>query len=111
MRWDTRCDNHAHHLYMMRYDPEKFNGLSRDDFVAALKAEGVPSSTGYYLPLYAQPPLAEPYSRVLPCPVAEQACKESIWLTQNILLAEQEDIEDIGRAIVKIRQHIGEVVA
>ena len=107
MSWDIRCDNHAYHLYMMRYDPAKFSGLPRDEFVAALEAEGVPCSTGYYRPLYAQAPLAEPYSRVMPCPVTEQACKEAIWLTQNMLLAEPEDMEDIGRAIVKIREHVG----
>jgi dTDP-4-amino-4,6-dideoxygalactose transaminase len=105
MRWDIRCDNHAHHLYMMRYDPAKFNGLPRDEFVAALNAEGVPCSTGYYRPLYEQQPLAEPYSRVMPCPVAEQACREAIWLAQPMLLAEPEDMEDIGRAIVKIREN------
>ena len=104
MAWDIRCDNHAHHLYMMRYDPAKFNGLGRDEFVDALKAEGVPCSIGYYRPLYEQAPLAEPFSRVMPCPVAEQACKESVWLTQNMLLAEPEDMDDIGRAIVKIRE-------
>lgn len=106
MRWDIRCDNHAHHLYMMRYDPAKFNGLPRDEFVEALKAEGVPCSTGYYRPLYEQPPLAEPYSRVMACPVAEQACKEAIWLSQSMLLAEPEDMVDIGRAIVKIRENL-----
>jgi len=106
MSWDIRCDNHAFHLYMMRYDPSKFNGLTRDEFVKALTAEGIPSSVGYPRPLYEQPPLAEPYSRVMPCPVVEQACKESIWLTQNMLLAEPEDMEDIGRAIIKIREQV-----
>lgn len=110
MRWDERCDNHAHHLYMMRYDPAKFNGLSRERFVEALQAEGVPCSTGYYRPLYEQSPLAEPYSRVMPCPVAEQACKEAIWLTQNLLLAEPEEMDDIARAIVKIREYLDEII-
>jgi dTDP-4-amino-4,6-dideoxygalactose transaminase len=91
---------------MMRYDPLKFNGLTRNDFVAALNAEGVPCSTGYYRPLYAQPPLAAPHSRIMPCPVAEQACQEAIWLSQNLLLAEPEEMEDIGRAIVKIREQV-----
>lgn len=109
MRWDERCDNHAHHLYMMRYDPSKFNGLVREKFVAALRAEGVPCSTGYARPLYQQPPLAEPYSRIMPCPVSEQACKEAIWITQSLLLAEPEEMDDIARAIVKIREHSGEI--
>jgi dTDP-4-amino-4,6-dideoxygalactose transaminase len=110
MRWDERCDNHSHHLYMMRYDPAKFNGLSREKFVDALTAEGVPCSTGYARPLYQQPPLAEPYSRIMPCPVSEQACKEAIWIRQSMLLAEPEEMDDIARAIVKIREHSGEIV-
>jgi dTDP-4-amino-4,6-dideoxygalactose transaminase len=110
MRWDERSDNHSHHLYMMRYDPSKFNGLGRDKFVAALRAEGVPCSTGYARPLYQQPPLAEPYSRIMPCPVSEQACKEAIWITQSLLLADPEEMDDIARAIVKIREHSGEIV-
>lgn len=104
MRWDDRCDNHAFHLYMMRYDPAKFSGLPRDTFIKALQAEGVPCSGGYYRPLYHQPPLAPPHSRVMACPVAEQACHEAIWLTQNLLLAEPEEMDDIARAVVKIRE-------
>lgn len=110
MRWDPRADNHAFHLYMMRYSPKKFGGLPRERFVEALRAEGVPCSTGYAQPLYKQPPLAPPHSRILPCPVAEQACREVVWLTQNLLLAEPEAMEEIGRAIVKIRENVGELM-
>jgi dTDP-4-amino-4,6-dideoxygalactose transaminase len=102
-------DNHSFHLFMMRYDPAKFGGLSRERFMAALQAEGVPCSTGYARPLYEQPPLAEPYSRVLPCPVAEQACREAIWLTQNLLLAEPEEMDDVAAAIVKIRERVDDL--
>ncbi len=104
MRWDPRAENHAHHLFMMRYDPESFNGLERDRFVAALKAEGIPCSTGYARPLYKQPPLDARFSRITACPVSEQACREAIWLTQNILLAEPEEMDDIATAIVKVRE-------
>lgn len=109
MGWDARVDAHAFHLYMLRYEPAAFGGVPRDRFVAALQAEGVPCSTGYAVPLYRQPPLAEPYSRVTPCPVAEQACQEAIWLTQNLLLAEPEAMEEIGLAVLKIREHVGEL--
>jgi dTDP-4-amino-4,6-dideoxygalactose transaminase len=109
MRWDERAENHAHHLFMMRYDPERFGGVPRDKFVAALQAEGVPCSTGYIRPLHEQPPLAEPYSRVMPCPVSEQACREAIWLTQNMLLAEPEEMDDIALAMVKIRENVSEL--
>jgi dTDP-4-amino-4,6-dideoxygalactose transaminase len=109
MRWDPRADNHAFHLYMMRYSPKKFNGLPRERFIEALRAEGVPCSAGYAQPLYHQPPLAKPHSRILPCPVAEQACREAVWLTQNLLLAGPEEMEEIGRAIVKVRENIQEL--
>jgi dTDP-4-amino-4,6-dideoxygalactose transaminase len=110
MRWDPRADNHSFHLFMMRYNPRQMNGLPREKFVAALRAEGIPCSTGYAQPLYKQPPLARPYSRIMPCPVAEQACQEALWLTQSLLLADPEEMAEIGQAIVKIREHIGELV-
>lgn len=106
MRWDPRCEAHSHHLFMMRYRPEGFGGLPRERFVAALQAEGVPCSTGYAVPLYKQPPLDERFSRIMPCPAAEQACTEAIWLTQNILLAEPAEMDDIAAAVVKIREHV-----
>ncbi len=110
MRWDPRADNHAFHLFMMRYDPRKFGGLPREQFVEALRAEGVPCSTGYAVPLYKQQPLAKPHSRILPCPVAEQACQEAVWITQNLLLAEQDEIDEIGQAIVKIRENVNDLL-
>jgi dTDP-4-amino-4,6-dideoxygalactose transaminase len=109
MRWDERADSHAFHLYMMRYHPDRFNGLPRQRFVDALRAEGVPCSTGYAQPLYKQAPLNEQYSRIMPCPVAEQACEEAIWLTQSMLLADADDMEDIGTAMLKIRENIEEL--
>lgn len=109
MRWDARCDVHAFHLFMMRYSPEPFGGLDRKQFVAALNAEGVPCSTGYAVPLYAQPPLDSRFSRITECPAAEQACKEAVWLTQNLLLADREEMDDILNAIIKIREQAHEL--
>jgi dTDP-4-amino-4,6-dideoxygalactose transaminase len=50
----TGCTRNAYHLYMMRYDPQKFAGLPRDKFLKALEAEGIPVSGGYY-PLNKEP--------------------------------------------------------
>jgi hypothetical protein len=61
--------------------------------------------------LYAQPPLDAEHSRITPCPNAEQACREAIWLTQNMLLAEPEEMEDIVTAMLKIRENIQELTA
>lgn len=109
LHWDERAEFHAFHLFIMRFFPDRFHGVSRNRFVQALRAEGVPCSTGYSMPLYAQPPLQEPRSRVLPCPATEQACREVVWLTQNLLLAEPADMDQIAEAIFKIRENIGEL--
>src|SRR2546429_340270 len=41
------CTRNAYHLYIFRYDRERFAGLSRAKFLKALSAEGVPCSGGY----------------------------------------------------------------
>lgn len=44
---------HVYYLYVMKFNEEKV-GLSRDLFVKAVKAEGVPITSGYMRPLYLQ---------------------------------------------------------
>ena len=110
MRWDERVEKHAHHLFMLRYNPALFADLPRDTFVQALNAEGIDALTGYAYPLYHQPPLNAEHSIIHECPVAEQACKEVIWLTQNMLLTDADAMDDIGHAIVKIRESVDELL-
>jgi len=45
---------HGYYLYTIRFDSSQV-GLSRDSFVKALSAEGVPVSQGYVEPIYLQP--------------------------------------------------------
>ena len=105
-RWDPRADAHAHHLFLMRYDAERFGGLSRQKFITALRAENIPASSLYAYPLYRQPPLFEPFSRVTPCPNSEMLCEQTISLSQNLLLAEPDEMDDIATAILKVRENI-----
>ena len=106
---------HCYHIYIFKYDPDEFGGLSRNDFAAMLAAEGVPSFKGYPHPLYKQPlfqnknfmcyaiPEHVDYTHVH-CPVAEQACNfEAVWILQHALLGEKEDMEAFARAIMKIQ--------
>ena len=37
----------AYHLYALRYIKEKFNNVPKDKFLEALRAEGIPGSSGY----------------------------------------------------------------
>jgi dTDP-4-amino-4,6-dideoxygalactose transaminase len=112
---------HARHLYIMRYEAEAFENLPREEFIAALQAEGIPAYKGY-TPLYreslfALDPREYPWLEGrqyddMYLPVCEKACnEEAIWLAQSVLLGTESDMEDIVRAIAKVQQNIGEIVA
>lgn len=104
------CTRHAYHLYAMLIDPDHFGGCCRDEIVTALNAEGIPCFAGYTHPLSESrglKNLAERFPeaiRVLPCPVAADACQRSIWLLQEILLADEQDMLQIVEAIVKVQR-------
>ena len=111
---DERVTTHAHHLYIIRYRAE---GMSRDRFIEALCAEGIPCAPGYR-PLYREAaftshfsdyPLTSSYFAAPPdyrgvcCPVTERVCaSESVWLTQNMLLGPADDMRDIAAAVEKV---------
>jgi dTDP-4-amino-4,6-dideoxygalactose transaminase len=115
---DPRVTAHAHHLYVLRYDPAAFGGHTRSQFLAALRAEGVPASGGYTDPLHRSPAvvravrdlcsrLGRPDDARLqqPLPVTERASAvEGVWLTQSVLLAETSDLQHIPEAMRKIQR-------
>jgi perosamine synthetase len=113
------CTRNGYHMYMMRYDPGPFAGLPRERFLEALRAEGVPCSGGYsplnteefveatletraYRRIYPPEVLADWGERTR-CPVNDRLCEEAVWLRQTMLLGPRSDMDDIARAIRKIR--------
>lgn len=123
LRRDARVSVHAYHLFIMRYVPERFGGASRDRFLEALNAEGIPCYGGYARPLYREEAFhSDPRVKAIlkvhgggidyaafDCPVCERACGEAIWLPQPILLGSREDMDDIVRAATKIRENAAEL--
>ncbi len=115
---DPRATRIAHHLYMFRYGADAFGGISRDRFVEALAAEGIPCSCGY-VEIQKQPLFRhESVRRILGdidvadvhLPAAETACRETVWITQNALLGGEEEVRDIVAAIKKIQTHHAEIM-
>jgi len=106
---------HAHHLYMFAYDSGAFGGLSRDGFVRALLAEGIPCSAGYSMisdelaiqtesaRLCAALGREQPAARA-PLTVARRACAQGVWLPQRLLLAEEHELHDVVEAVRKIQR-------
>jgi dTDP-4-amino-4,6-dideoxygalactose transaminase len=110
--------------YVFQYRP---NGPapSRDLFVAALDAEGVPCDGRFYEPVYRSdlfyvtpencPQLVvnrkEPMSyATCKCPVSERAAyDESVWLPQFLLIGDETDVQDVLRAVEKVVGNLGEL--
>jgi dTDP-4-amino-4,6-dideoxygalactose transaminase len=119
------CTRNAYHLYMFRYEQEKFAGLSRASFLKALRAEGIPASAGYF-PLNKEPFLkatldSRTYQLLYPkqvldeweertrCQNNDRLCNEGVWLTQTMLLGPRSDMDSIAGAIRKIQAHASEL--
>ena len=102
----------SNHLYLLRYKAENFNDISREKFFDTMRAEGVYTYAGYN-PLYREdvfkgqgddfPWLKNVNYSNISCPVTEQiADYQSVWLTQNHLLGDESDIQDIINAFEKV---------
>jgi dTDP-4-amino-4,6-dideoxygalactose transaminase len=120
---DDRITARGYCLENFRYDADEFDGLSRDRFIEALVAEGVPVSDGYEMPIYRQPAFFRneigrllpdgtevPDYRNLHLPGVEEVCRTNVSYSHTVLLAEEEGVRSIATAIRKIRDNVGELV-
>jgi dTDP-4-amino-4,6-dideoxygalactose transaminase len=122
---DPRATRLAYYKYLLRYSPEEFNGLTRDRFIEALEAEGIPCES-FYLPVHRSPLFAlktsqypELQSRYgdeyipeqVHCPVAERAAyREAVCLNHQMLLGNKQDMDDIVDAIIKVKINVHELL-
>lgn len=119
-RRGPECTRHSYHLFAFRMVADEF-GMSREDLIKALVAEGIPSLAGYVIPLYKQKLFEDqafgPYigcKRTHPdldygrtsCPNCETICyQQGVWFEQRMLLGTQADMDDIVAALKKIHAH------
>jgi dTDP-4-amino-4,6-dideoxygalactose transaminase len=106
------ADGITHYMYMFYYDENKFNGLSRRDFVDRLIEEGIPaficfpvlSNTTFFkkndfahrIDKYDKENEADLSN-------ANRIADEVVWLPHYTLLGDEQDIKEIAEAIVKIQ--------
>lgn len=114
----------AFHLFPFRFDQDKFEGMSREVFLKALRAEGIPCSGGYAtlnnMPYLDHAFHTKNFQKMYPkkmlnfdrylannqCPNNDLLCNlQAVWLTQNLLLGPKSDMDDIANAIEKIRKN------
>jgi dTDP-4-amino-4,6-dideoxygalactose transaminase len=104
-------DTCSNHIFIFKYDKGSFSGIDKHKFIEALQAEGIPALTGYVLPVYKQPALRGWLAdETQSAPVSEKACdEEAVWLRHSLLLDSEEDLADVAKAIIKIRNNIHEI--
>jgi dTDP-4-amino-4,6-dideoxygalactose transaminase len=106
MPWATR---HAYHLYPLLYHPAAFGGHSRDEFVEAMRAEGILVVAGYN-PLSETGAISSTASkypgrvRVTPRPNLETVAPRSVWVTQDMLMGTRKDLDEIVEAAAKVHR-------
>jgi len=116
----------AFYYYGLRYQPEQFDGLSRQQFIAALGAEGIPANTSLgvlsdtpmnregclddafqskaYQMIYPAEKLAN-YQAENECPACDRLIEETVGFHQSMLLGPRQDMDDIANAVGKIYEH------
>ncbi|MEO8766056.1 MAG: DegT/DnrJ/EryC1/StrS family aminotransferase [Ginsengibacter sp.] len=117
-----------YHLFPFRYKKEEFQGLTRNGFISALNAEGVPCYSGYntlntmpflndafksknFVKTYSKKRLN--YANYLAqnnCPENDILCnEEAVWFSQNLLLTGKSEMNEIFSAIEKIHTNADKI--
>ncbi|MEZ5103083.1 MAG: DegT/DnrJ/EryC1/StrS family aminotransferase [Draconibacterium sp.] len=111
----------AYHMYPFRYVAEEFGNVSREKFIEALRAEGIPCSSGYgqqnkdglieealnsrgYKRLFSEKRLNQ-WREENVLPGNDQLAKEAVTFYQSLLLGTKSDMDDIVNAITKIYEN------
>ena len=114
------------HLFPYRYDAAHFNGLSRDKFARAMSAEGIPCGGVYheqyndglideaiasrgFKRLWSSERLKAYRDSFRELKGNKQVCETTVAMTQNMLLADRSDMDQILEAIGKIQAHSAEL--
>jgi len=128
LKRDPRITKRGYYFYLLRYSENEFGGVSRDLFLKALNAEGIPAGTAHNQPLYMNPVFMEmhfgrtgcpircplygkpiDYTKVH-CPVAERVYKDEIVALGKDFLMEREKVDLVLGAIMKIKENVGELL-
>lgn len=127
---DERVTRWCFYYWDFRYIPDAFDGVSRNRFLEALRAEGVPCGVGAHgQPIYRDAPFSDvefldhlgcprkQYSEVIDyskvsCPEAERVyAEEACSFPHAIFLGEVEDMDAILEAFRKLRGNTDELKA
>lgn len=108
----TRNPNY---LVIVHAKSSYFKGIPKQKIVEALRAEGIPASPGWPVPLYRFPPIKRYLERfgvkIDPSefPNAELASREFLFIHHRVLLGGEKEVQDLIEALRKIERGVGEL--
>jgi len=103
----------THYMYMFYFDSSKFNGMTRNEFVEVLRAEGIPANIAF--PVVSDTKLfreqnfdrrIDNYKCNADLSFARKIANEVICMPHCVLEGDESDLEDIRGAILKIQKEI-----
>jgi perosamine synthetase len=110
---------HTYYVLPFQWDKEKADGLSRDKYIEAVKAEltprygregeGIPIGCGYINPLYTMP-VFQPEYKYIHCPVCEDLSYNKLFLTlYHAPNSRVRDMNDVANAFEKVWENRSEL--
>ena len=99
---DERVTDHSYYLFLLNLNRDRVPGLTKNAFVQALIAEGIPCSAGYPYPLYRNKLFVDHEEHQFDCPQAERMCNETFWLSHEVMLSTLDRIKEVVTAIRKV---------
>lgn len=120
---DERVTGNAYHLFMFKYNKDAFYGVTREELIELLRAEGVAGclASGYSQPITEMDIVNdETFRKVtgsdrtyqeVDIPVGKViAYEKGMWLSQAALLEEESDLLAFPAALRKLAEHKDEVL-
>jgi len=115
----------AFHIFPFLYQKEEFKGLSREKFMKAMQAEGVPCGHGYnkglnHMPFIKNAFNSKYYQKFYPkglldydrwaeenkCPLNDMlSTEQAVWIGHEVLLGTKEDFNNIAQAMSKVQMN------
>jgi len=121
----------AYYKYALRYKKEYFNGIPREKFFSAMRAEGIPCSWGLgvleglpinregliektlnsknFKKIYSKERLNK-YREQNQCPESDRLCKEVMGFSGEFFIGTKKDMDDIADAVLKIYENRDKLV-
>ena len=106
-RSSTEATVPAYYKLGFRFLPECFGGLSREGFVAAVRAEGVAMDAGFRA--FHRTHARRRYRTVGPLPISESADENAVVLHHPVLLCDAEAVRQVASAVRKVARHGAEI--